>query len=118
MLVWHPVWLVTADVDIRAREDGRDTGQHLADDLAGRRQFRVKPDRLVPVAGRQLGLDPVSPAVKLRIQLHQCGRMARRIDLRNDGDEAVRGAFDERPQILHGLEGRAAIGRGRRPAHR
>jgi hypothetical protein len=103
--VRHAVGLVSADVDVRAGEDRGHLGQHLLDQLEGRGQLRVEPHGTVLVAGHKLELDLVAAGVQLRVQPHERGRVPGRVDLGNDGDEAVRGVGDERPEVFVGVEG-------------
>src|SRR5262249_22102367 len=99
-VVGHPVGLVTADVDVRAREDRRNAGQHLLDQLEGRGQLWVEPRGVVFVTGWQLEFDQVATGVQLRVHPHDRGRVAGCVDLGNDRDESVRGVGGERTEVF------------------
>jgi hypothetical protein len=98
--VGHPAGLVAADVEVGAREDPGDAGQHLLDQREGGGQLRVEPGGVVLVPGWELELDVVATGAQLRVQPHQRGRVAGRVDLGHDGDEAVGGVGGQRPQVL------------------
>ena len=115
-LVRHPAGLVRADVQVRAREDRGHPGQDLLHHLEGRGQLRVEPHRVAPVAGQELVLDLVPAGSQLRPQPQQRGGVPGRVDLGNDGDEAVRGVAGEVAEVFVAVEGCAGLRAGGRAA--
>ena len=116
-IVGHPAWLVPADVDVRAREDLGNPGQHLLHQLQGRGQLRVEPGGVVLVPGWELELDLVAPGVQLRTQPHQRGGVPGRVDLGDDGDEAVGGVGGQGAQVAGAVEAGVGLRAVGRPAH-
>ena len=64
---------------------------------------------MVCVTGWQLELDEVSAGVQIRVHPHDRGCVPGRVDLGNDGDEAVLGVGDERTEVFGSVEGVAGL---------